>query len=161
MSREPDGTDDRAEITLLARQLAVELEAFAAEFAQMHGLHPTDVRALVHVMDAARHGQQLRPRDLSERLGLTTASVTALLDRLEREGHIERVRHVTDRRSITIQPKEQMLAAGGAYFGGLQGRMMQVLADLSDEQARVVRETLGRLIAVIEASSTDPPPGEG
>lgn len=45
----------------------------------------------------------LAPRELADELDISTASTTKLLDRLERSGHLTRVPHPADRRSVTIQ----------------------------------------------------------
>ena len=74
------------------RRLDVELDAVSQRFATEHGLNRTDVRALVAVMDAARHGQALTAGGLGAAVDLRSASVTALVDRLERVGHVRRVR---------------------------------------------------------------------
>jgi DNA-binding MarR family transcriptional regulator len=148
-SSERRAQDDRTEVTLLARRLTVELEAFSRGFATQHDLHPTDVRAIVMLMDAARRGGSLRPADLSRQLDLSTASVTSLLDRLERNGHIERVRHPTDRRGVTVVPHDSMMQVGGAYFGGLQRRMVDVLATFGDEEVSAARRVIEALIGVI------------
>jgi DNA-binding MarR family transcriptional regulator len=149
MSSTADGDDDRTELTLLARRLTVELEAFSHGFAMQHNLHPTDVRAIVLIMDAARKGEALRPADLSQQLELSTASVTALLDRLEHHGHVERVRHSTDRRGVIVVPHVSMLQVGGAYFGGLQQRMIQALEVFPDADVAVARRILESLLEVI------------
>jgi DNA-binding MarR family transcriptional regulator len=150
MSSGANEPDHRTEITLLARRLTVELEAFSHGFAAQHDLHPTDVRAIVLIMDAARKGGGLRPADLSDQLGLSTASVTALLDRLERNGHIERKRHPTDRRGVTIVPHASILRLGGAYFGGLQRRMVEALAGFTEDEVLAAKQILESLLAVID-----------
>jgi DNA-binding MarR family transcriptional regulator len=150
MSSRANKPDNRTEITLLARRLAVELEAFSHGFAVQHALHPTDVRAIVLIMDAARKDRDLRPADLSHQLGLSTASVTALLDRLERDGHIERKRHPTDRRGITIVPHESIMQLGGAYFGGLQWRMVEALVGFDENEVLAARRIMEALVSVID-----------
>ncbi len=45
------------------------------------------------------------PRGIQSRLGLTSGSVTALLDRLEKRNFIERWADPSDRRSLRIVPK--------------------------------------------------------
>jgi DNA-binding MarR family transcriptional regulator len=141
--------DDRVELTLLARRLTVELEAFSHGFATLHDLHPTDVRAIVLIMDAARRGRALRPAELSRDLELSTASITALLDRLERHGHVERHRHPTDRRGVTIRPGAEIMRLGGAYFGGLQQRLVDALAGFSDDDVRAARRVVESMIDVV------------
>ena len=84
--------DPRLELGLLLRWLSIELDAVGTRFADLHGLGRTDVRALVAVMDAARSGSELTAGGLGSAVGLSSASVTALVDRLERAGHLHRVR---------------------------------------------------------------------
>ena len=43
------------------------------------------------------------PKAVAEEVGLTSGSVTALLDRLEASGHIQRVPNPLDRRSVLLQ----------------------------------------------------------
>jgi hypothetical protein len=45
----------------------------------------------------------MTPGRLGEELNLTSPSVTALLDRLERHGHLRRVRDQRDRRRVTLE----------------------------------------------------------
>ena len=89
-----DDRDPELQLVHLLRAVAVELDLFAGEFAGLHGLHPTDVRALIHLLDAAREETPATPGWLGAQLGVNSASTTALVDRLERldDGFFERVR---------------------------------------------------------------------
>src|SRR3712207_9300471 len=81
--------DERQEVALLLRRLTIELDAVGERFAGLHGLGRTDVRALVAIMDAARSGSALTAGALGAAVDLSSASVTALVDRLERAGRSE------------------------------------------------------------------------
>src|SRR3954451_16485978 len=95
--------DERAELALMLRRLTVELDAVGQRFAGLHGLGRTDVRALVAIMDAARRGAPVTAGSLGAAVELSSASVTALLDRLEGAGHIRRVRDADDRRRVVLE----------------------------------------------------------
>ncbi len=58
------------------------------------GLGLNDVAALEHLVRRS----DLGPADLASLLGMTTASATVLVDRLERAGHVQRRSHPQDRR---------------------------------------------------------------
>ena len=58
----------------------------------------TELRALGRIMVAG----SLSPKQLAEALDLTTGTVTALLDRLERAGLVARTPHPRDRRMLQI-----------------------------------------------------------
>ena len=77
-------------------------------------------------------------------------SVTALVDRLERAGHVHRIRDETDRRRVVLQPSDTALAAGGTFFGGLQRELLAALADYSTDELAVVRRFLVDATRVVE-----------
>ena len=74
------------------RAITVELDLVGAEFAQRNSLHPTDLRALICLLDAARAHTLATPGWLGRQLGLNSAGTTALVDRLESRYRIEQRR---------------------------------------------------------------------
>ncbi|CAL9351107.1 hypothetical protein SUDANB15_00463 [Streptomyces sp. enrichment culture] len=89
---------------VLLRRMNGEFNRVAREFAQAQGLHPTDVQALVAVLDAGPDGtgELVTPGRLRGQLNLTSGAVTACVDGLERAGHIRRVRAADDRRVVHL-----------------------------------------------------------
>ena len=95
---------------------------------QRLGLGGTDVRFLA-LLDI--HGP-LTPGRLSTLTGLTTGSVTGVIDRLERAGYVGRERDAADRRKVRVVPVPEaaqrlamewhdnlgQLGAGGGGGGG-------------------------------------------
>ncbi len=149
---------DRNEVALLLRRLNVELDAVGQRFADLHGLGRTDLRALVAVMDAARRGEALTAGTLGAAVDLSSASVTALLDRLERAGHLRRVRDPDDRRRVVLEMSESVMAAGAAFFGGLQRDVVAAMGSYSDEELAVVRRFLTEMTDVIVRHQRTGPP---
>jgi DNA-binding MarR family transcriptional regulator len=141
---------ERQEVALLLRRLTVELDAVGQRFASMHGLGRTDVRALVAIMDAARGGASLSAGGLGSAVELSSASVTALIDRLERAGHVHRVRDDEDRRRVVLEMSDSAMAAGGAFFGGLQRDLVAAMEGYSDEELAVVRRFLAEMTDVVQ-----------
>jgi DNA-binding MarR family transcriptional regulator len=152
-----DGSVDRRELALLLRRLTVELDAVGQRFAEAHGLNRTDVRALVAIMDAARGGKSLTAGRLGAAVDLSSASVTALLDRLERAGHIRRIRDADDRRRVVLQMSDSAMAAGAEHFGGLQRDLTAAMEGYSDEELQLVRRFLVDMTEAIERHSRPAP----
>ena len=144
-----DAVRARQELALLLRRLTVELDAVGQRFAQRHGLNRTDVRALVAIMDAARRGEALSAGALGSAVDLQSASVTALVDRLEKVGHVHRVRDPEDRRRVSLQMSDTAMAAGAEHFGGLQRDLLAAMSDYTDDELAVVRRFLTDMTAVI------------
>ncbi len=149
--------EQRREVTLLLRRLNVELDAVAQRFADRHGLNRTDVRALVAIMDAARRGEALTAGRLGEAVDLRSASVTALVDRLERVGHVRRVRDPEDRRRVGLEMSDAAMAAGAEHFGGLARDLVSAMEGYSDEELAVVRRWLEDMTDVITAHARATP----
>src|SRR3954471_13060345 len=148
-----DVGEDRRELALLLRRLNVELDAVGQRFAEVHGLNRTDVRALVAIMDAARRGEALTAGRLGEAVDLRSASVTALVDRLEKVGHVRRVRDPEDRRRVGLEMSESAMAAGAEHFGGLARDLSAAMEGYTDEELAVVRRWLEDMTAVITRHS--------
>nr|WP_310524842.1 MarR family transcriptional regulator [Polymorphobacter sp.] len=75
--------------------------ALDAIVADRLGVHRNDLRCL-HLLKSG----PATAGEVAARTGLTSGSVTALLDRLEAGGHIERQRSTSDRRSVEIAMTE-------------------------------------------------------
>ncbi|MFE1299200.1 MarR family winged helix-turn-helix transcriptional regulator [Streptomyces sp. NPDC057413] len=140
------------EIVHLLRAVAVELGLHSARFAQRHGMHPTDVRALIALMDAARAGEEMTAGRLGAELGLNSAGTTALIDRLERAGHVRRTRGREDRRRVVVEVDERAVELGQAFFGPLIGRTVELLRGYDDRERAAIR---GFLTGVRDAAAQD------
>jgi DNA-binding MarR family transcriptional regulator len=68
------------------------------------GLNENDISALRYLLRADERGTTVGPRELAEYLGIQSSSITVLLDRLEKAGHIRRVPSPFDRRALIIVP---------------------------------------------------------
>ncbi|MFF8863379.1 MarR family transcriptional regulator [Streptomyces sp. NPDC015139] len=134
----------------LLRAVAVELGLHSARFADRNGMHPTDVRALIALMDARRAGEELSAGRLGAALRLNSAGTTALLDRLEGAGHVRRVRSAEDRRRVVVEVEERAVDVGWAFFGPLIERSAELLRGYDDHQRAAIR---GFLEGVREAAA--------
>jgi DNA-binding MarR family transcriptional regulator len=56
----------------------------------------------MHAIEIVGHEKSLRMKDLAEKLGVTTGTLTVTVDKLENKALIERKPHETDRRSYRI-----------------------------------------------------------
>lgn len=140
------------EIVHLLRAVTVELGLHSARFAHQNGMHPTDVRALIALMDARRAGEETTAGQLGATLGLNSAGTTAVIDRLERAGHVRRVRGRADRRKVVVEVDERAVALGQAFFGPLIGRAVELLRGCDERELTAIR---GFLEGVREAAADD------
>ena len=142
-------------LNLLRRYRAAETAMRARTRASMR-MNETDLLALRHLLREQRAGRVVRAVDLARTLDISTASVTALIDRLERDGHAKREAHPTDRRAGIVVPTASSDAEVRETLGPMHQRML-ALVDGMDEQERgvVARFLVGMADAVGEAAASD------
>jgi DNA-binding MarR family transcriptional regulator len=68
--------------------------------------------AQMHAIEIVGHGVSLRMKELAGKMGVTTGTLTVMVDRLEEQGLLKRTPHATDRRSWLVE----LTAAGGKLF---------------------------------------------
>ena len=132
------------------RKLTADLDRFALAFADRNGLHPTDLRALLALLDADRTGTAATPGWLAAELGLGSAATTAVLDRLVRAGHVERAADQVDRRRVLIRVQEQARYLGWSYFGPLVGRLAEPMGAFADDELAAVERFLSTMSDAVE-----------
>ncbi len=103
----------------------------------------------MHAIEIIGHEKSLRMKELAEKLGVTTGTLTVTVDNLEKKGLIERRPHETDRRSYLVGLTEK----GNRYFEQhheyhvqLTGEMMSVL---SEEEAAVFGVVLKKVLGAM------------
>ncbi len=140
----PEGGRD--ELVRLVQTLVAEGQRIGHAFAHRHGVHGTDVEALIRVLVAGDGGRPLTAGELATELGLTTGAVTTLLDRLERAGHVRRERDDKDRRRVNLHYGDAGLALAQQFFTPLGALHRSATGDFSPEDLATVRRYLGATI---------------
>ena len=147
----PDAPDPRARVAELTRELFRQAAGLSAAIAEASGLHPTDAAAL-RALDAAR-SEPITVSRLGAELKLSSGAVTALVDRLERHGMVERTRDAEDRRRVhvTLTPKARTL--GADLLEPIAERMGRAVAGLDAAGLEAVERYL---TAVVDAPGGAP-----
>lgn len=101
-------------------------------------LNDTDMRALHYLIVSENRGGTATPGAIATHLGISTASTTKLLDRLEKGGHIRRAPHPTDRRALAISITPETRRAAMETVGKQQAKRFYSAARLTSEERDVV-----------------------
>jgi DNA-binding MarR family transcriptional regulator len=129
-----------------------ETEMYVAAAGREAAMHRTDLTGLALVMDRSQLGEQTTPGQLSAALHLSAPATSAMLDRLERLGHVHRVPHPTDRRSVVVEMTDHALAVGQAMFGRLAAHLAPVLAARSEEELAGIATFLEEVVTATRAA---------
>lgn len=146
---------DLQAVELSARLHAVSqsLDAVRDETLERHGLSQGKLYVLAYLLneELMRH-EKPGPSEIAEGLGVTPATVTGLLDGLERDGFIERHPHRQDRRALTIEMTDKSRQFLDDYMP-TQSRQLSAWLGKLDE---VERRTLMGLLNKISPSREEP-----
>jgi len=134
----------------LLQRYVVEAVRLGRVFAERHDLHPTDWAALLAVIQGDRVGTPLTPGELGQRLGISSGATTAVVDRLERAGHVRRMRDDRDRRRLTLHRAESATALLNAFSEPLDAAMDAIVVGYDCAELDIVQRFLGD--AIVEVS---------
>ena len=90
-----------------------------------------------------RHGP-LNPSALARRAGLHPATVTGILDRLERGGWITRERDPADRRAIAVRALRDRSAELFRLYSGMNSSMDRICAEYEESELELLADFLRR-----------------
>ena len=113
---------------------------FHTSIAERVGLGATETKTLFLL---SRLGP-LPAGEIAHHTGITTPSVTSLLDRLESKGFVRRVRDPHDRRRVMVERNEERLAELNGLFHSLQEHFRDFLEAYSDDQLATIADFLTR-----------------
>ncbi|MET1155662.1 MarR family transcriptional regulator [Arthrobacter sp.] len=139
-------------LMLLLQQFVVESERYVEAVSERDALHRTDLNALAAMVRAAAAGRTLTPGLLRTELHLSSPATTALVDRLDRSGHVNRTRSDTDRRKVYLELTDKARATGGAMFAPLARNIGQVLDGYPAEDRQRLAGFLDDIIAATSAA---------
>ncbi len=134
------------EFLLALRRAGSVMQLLGQMSAERIGINATDLNCL-NIVALTGH---LTAGELAAQTGLTTASITAVLDRLEEGGFVRRVRDPRDRRRVMVE-----LSAGpglskvGSTFGPVVNAWRAAAAGYSDDELRLLLAFQGQLEEII------------
>lgn len=154
-SPDPGATEAARRVVRALRRYATESDLYVADASRESAMHRTDLNGLSMVMDWGLLGEAATPGRLSTAMHLSAPATSAMLDRLERAGHVTRSPHPADRRSVVVEVTDHALDVGGRMFGHLARRLSPVLDHYSDDELALVATFLEEAGAATVAARHD------
>ncbi len=104
----------------------------------------------------------LTPSEISERTFRSSATMTSILDVLERRGWIRRVPNPQDRRSVLIEISEAGYAVADRFLPGVRKIERAVMGELSAKELAALMAILTKVLeSTARLCAADPIPLEG
>jgi DNA-binding MarR family transcriptional regulator len=148
------------------RRMSSYMHLMSQAAAEHIGINATDLNCL----NILSLGGQLTAGQLAQHTGLTTASITGVVDRLEQAGYVRRERDRSDRRRVVIhlilEPVVRdvvtafapMLAAWKKVADGYTDEELQLILGFQAQTEQVLRDFLARLRQPDDATADNRPP---
>jgi DNA-binding MarR family transcriptional regulator len=135
---------DASLVADLVREVYRSATVIAADLGRAAGVHATDADAM-RVLDAATGRPTMG--ELGSELGLSSAAVTALVDRLERAGLARRIRDDDDRRRIRVELTDRAYEVAAVHLRPLMARITSAIGATPPADLTVIASFLVRLMA--------------
>ncbi|WP_296192626.1 MarR family transcriptional regulator [uncultured Microbacterium sp.] len=144
--------DGSSSATLALRAFEEALRCEDRDMRADLSLGANDLSAVRLVLDRGADG--LRPSDLARELGISSAATTALIDRLERAGFVERSHDAEDRRSVSVRSTLDADSAIVRAIDRASERRLRALESLETGDRAVLARSLNAVTAAISAEET-------
>ncbi|WP_136795328.1 MULTISPECIES: MarR family winged helix-turn-helix transcriptional regulator [Desulfosediminicola] len=138
--------ENQTELDYLSHQLLElydKINSWEHSVVKGSGLSPSQM----HAIEVIGHRQDMRMKELAERLGITTGTLTVTVDKLEKKGLVARKPHQHDRRSWLISLTE----SGHRIFRQHDRFHLDFTKDISADLNTQDIETLSKLLSRVLA----------
>jgi DNA-binding MarR family transcriptional regulator len=122
------------------RDLSVQLALLSHQIGMHLDLRDADLECLDLI---SRHGP-IGPTALAKRAGMHPATLTGVLDRLERGNWVVRTPNPTDRRAVLVQVVRARTAEVNQLFTGLNSAVDEMCAEYGEAELALIADFLLR-----------------
>ncbi|MEM1289794.1 MAG: MarR family transcriptional regulator [Pseudomonadota bacterium] len=137
------------DLVAACRRLYASIDRLDTKAANTAGVTRNDLRCLNMLADAPA-----KPSKIASELGLTTGSVTTLLDRLEKADLAKRERDPDDRRGIVVHPTPHLFQKLGPIYSAVAREIERIAADYSMDDRKAAVKHLNDATSAYEVASS-------
>lgn len=99
------------------------------------------------------HFGKMKVSDVSEKLGLSNSTVSGIIDRLEKQGLVERIRSDEDRRVVYVDVTPHFKKNSHEHFGQMERMFEDVMRNATAEEIHTIIKGLETLKTLIEKNN--------
>src|SRR5437588_12772823 len=140
-----------AEVRESLRELRIQLSLLNYRVGSELELRDVDL----HCFDIIEAYGPLSPTALARRAGLHPATMTGILDRLERGGWIVRERDPSDRRAVLVRAVRDRYGQLLRLYSGFSRSVNRLLSDYSDSELELIADFLRRTVGAGRKATED------
>lgn len=129
-------TDLKQRALKAVAEYGVHLTLFRNAVSEWAGLNVTDMECLRLLFLKGTAS----PSELAKHTGLTSGATTAMLDRLEQAGLIERHPNPNDRRGTLIAAAESSAEKAASWFASARNAQDKLISSYSEEELEIIAD---------------------
>jgi DNA-binding MarR family transcriptional regulator len=139
-------TDLKKRALMAVRDYGIHLTLFRNAVSEWQGLNTTDMECLrlLFLKGIAT------PSELAKHTGLTSGATTAMLDRLEKAGFIERRPNPDDRRGTLIVPAKSGAERAASWFESARKAQDELISSYSESELEIISDVFERFTKLWE-----------
>ncbi len=137
------------------RAVTAQSDRIGRYFARRNDVSGGDFHALLHIMVAETAGIPLTLAQLRERMDLSSAAITYLVDRMIEAGHIRREADPGDRRKSLLRYEPSGLALAHDFFGPLGVHLRRTLAALDERDLVAAHRVFMAMVSAMSGFETE------
>jgi DNA-binding MarR family transcriptional regulator len=146
-------TELKQRALMAVRDYGVNLMHFRNAMNEWAGLNATDMECLRLLFQK----NTATPSELARHTGLTSGATTAMLDRLEKAGLIERRPNPNDRRGSLIAPERSSAAKMAGWFESARNAQDELISSYSESDLEIIADVFERFAKLWDDERTKIP----
>ena len=135
-------TELKKRALMAVREYGVHLTLFRNAMDEWAGHNATDMECLRLLFQKGT----ATPTELAKHTGLTSGATTAMLDRLEKAGFIERRPNPNDRRGTLIAPKASASEKVASWFASAREAQDKLISSYSESELEIIADVFERFV---------------
>ncbi|MGA9488892.1 MAG: MarR family winged helix-turn-helix transcriptional regulator [Mycobacterium sp.] len=137
------------------RAVTAQSDRIGRHFARQNDVSGNDFHALLHVMVAETAGKPLTMAQLRQRMDVSPAAITYLVDRMIEAGHVRREADPGDRRKALLRYEPSGMELAHEFFTPLGVHMRAALADLPDKDLLAAHRVFAAMVAAMSTFESE------
>lgn len=137
------------------RAVTAQSDRIGRYFARQNDVSGNDFHALLHVMVAETAGTPLTMAQLRQRMDVSPAAITYLVDRMIDAGHVRREADPTDRRKALLRYEDSGMQLAREFFAPMGVHLRSALADLPDKDLKAAHRVFTAMICAMSTFESE------
>lgn len=142
------------EVLIALRRLIRAIDLHSRKLVRSHGLTAPQALVLKEVVE----NREVSVGEVAQQVSLSQATVTDILNRLEKRGFVTRSRSTIDRRRVMVRPTEEADRAIASSPPLLQEDFARRFSELAEWEQTLLLASLQRMAALMDANQLDAAP---